>query len=122
MEDPLVTVQELAVSVALSGRNESSEDPRYSGSNLRKKKRIRDHEPSVKALLPTEYIQGLRNPRTGFPAARRASLTRVMTEAAVGVAALKITGSAHSSTSEILGSTYLVPSSGVMVPFHIVRK
>jgi hypothetical protein len=39
MEDPLVTVQELAVSMALSGRNESSEDPRYSGSNLRKKKK-----------------------------------------------------------------------------------
>ena len=43
---------------------------------------------SVKALYPSEYSQGFKKPRTGFPAATKASLTRAMTDAAVGVAAL----------------------------------
>ena len=39
---------------------------------------------SVNALYPLEYSQGLRKPKTGLPAATRASLTRAMIAATVG--------------------------------------
>lgn len=43
---------------------------------------------SVKALKPCEYSHGLRKPKTGFPAARRASLRSEMMADAAGVDAL----------------------------------
>jgi hypothetical protein len=45
---------------------------------------------SVNAAEPTEYSHGFRKPRTGFPAASKASLTSEMMEDAVGAAALFI--------------------------------
>lgn len=43
---------------------------------------------SVKALNPPAYSQGFKKPRTGFPAASKASLTSDTMDAAVGLEAL----------------------------------
>jgi hypothetical protein len=81
---------------------------------------------SVNALEPTEYSQGFMNPRTGLPAAIRASLTSEMMDAAVGVAALlsriHINIDFFIFNARAMHATHLVPSTLTIVPFQTIRN